>query len=192
MIEIVKGKVVAKGENYLVIQTGMLGLKVWVPIPLSASLQIGENVQLYTDLILRETDINLFGFHEIKTRDFFRTIIKVNGVGPKAALSILSTLTIQSIYHAVQMKDARVFTSAPGIGNKTAQKIILYLEDALAPLAEGIGFEPPPSFDTELLDALIALGYSVPEAQASIQSLPKDLEENLESRLRVALQYFSK
>ena len=192
MIEIVKGEVVNKGDQYLVILTGGIGMKVWTPSLVSDAAELGEVTYLYTDLILRENDVNLYGFIEAKTRDLFRTLVKINGVGPKAALSILSTLTLQNIYQAVFQKDVQRFILVHGIGKKTAQKIILYLQDELGPLTSvDDGFTSPVDIDTELLDALVGLGYSIVEAQASIQSLPEDVEDDLETRLRLALRYFS-
>ena len=103
-------------------------------------------------------------------------MIKVNGIGPKAALSVLSYLSVQKIYQAVHYKDFQQFVLVPGIGNKTAQKIILYLHDKLEPILEGMQFDQPGDFD----------------AQTSIQSIPIDASDDLEDKLRLALKYFSK
>ena len=192
MIEIIKGEVVGKGDLYLILRTGGIGLKVWTPVSVSSSIAIGEIAQLHTDLILRENDINLYGFLEIKARDLFRSLIKVNGVGPKAALSILSFYSVLSIYKAVHLKDFQQFVRVPGIGNKTAQKIILYLHDKLEPILEKIQFDKNGNYDSELIEALVGLGYSVAEAQASIQSLPQDAPDDFEEKLRLTLKYFSK
>jgi Holliday junction DNA helicase RuvA len=192
MIEIIKGEVVGKGELYLILQTGGVGLKVWTPRSVSLSIEMGEIAQLFTDLILRENDINLYGFTDIKARDLFRSLIKVNGVGPKASLSVLSFLSVQDVYQAVQLKDFQQFVRVPGIGNKTAQKIIIYLHDKLEPILEGMQFDQTGNFNSELIEALVGLGYSVVEAQTCIQSLPKDAPDDLEEKLRLALKYFSK
>ena len=191
MIEIIKGKVVGKGELYLILQNGGIGLKVWTPVSVSSSIGVGEIAQLYTDLVLRENDINLYGFIDAKARDMFRSLIKVNGVGPKAALSVLSFHSVLNIYQAVHLKDFQQFVRVPGIGNKTAQKIILYLHDKLEPMLEGMQFNQDGNIDSELIEALVGLGYSVVEAQASMQSLPKDCPDELGEKLRLALKYFS-
>ena len=191
MIEIIKGKVVGKGELYLILQNGGIGLKVWTPVSVSSSIDVGEIAQLYTDLVLRENDINLYGFIEAKARDMFRSLIKVNGVGPKAALSVLSFHNVLNIYQAVYLKDFQQFVRVPGIGNKTAQKIILYLQDKLEPMLEGMQFDQDGNIDSELIEALVGLGYSVVEAQASMQSISKDCPDELAEKLRLALKYFS-
>jgi Holliday junction DNA helicase RuvA len=121
----------------------------------------------------------------------FRTLNKVNGVGPKAAISILSTMPIATIYNAIRSKDFHYFTQVPGIGNKTAQKLILYLQDSLQ-LPDVMQLDPDTaSVNADLLDALVGLGYSVVEAQSCIQHIPENTPDDLESRLRIALQYFS-
>jgi len=192
MVEIIKGEVVETGDNFLVLFTGGIGFKVWTTPAIANSTEIGEVSQLFTDLILRETDVSLYGIQEISTRDLFRTLIKINGIGPKAALSILSTLSIQDVSQAVKQKNVQQFVRVPGIGNKSAQKIILYLQDAMGSVFEGMEFGDADNFDSELQAALVGLGYSVAEVQACIQSLPHDNgADNLEDRLRMALQYFS-
>ncbi len=192
MIEIIKGKVVGKGDLFLILQTGGIGLKVWTTNSVSSAIEMGEIVQLHTDLILRENDINLYGFTDIKERDMFRSLIKVNGVGPKAALSVLSFHNINDVYQAVHLKDFQQFVRVPGIGNKTAQKIIIYLHDKLEPMLKEMQFDQTGNIGFELVEALVGLGYSVVEAQASIQSIPKDAPDELEEKLRLALKYFSK
>ncbi len=191
MIEIIKGEVISKGDSYLIIQLGGIGLKVWTPNPVVLTLEKGEIAHLFTDLILRENDVNLYGFQDIATRNLFRTLVKVNGVGPKAALSILSSLSVHNIYQAVHLKDYQPFLLAPGVGNKTAQKIVLYLQDKLDPVLIGLQLNEVDNLDTELLDALVGLGYSIVESQTCIQSLPKDAPNELEEKLRLALKYFS-
>jgi len=191
MIEIIKGEVVLKGDTFLIIQLGGVGLKVWTPTPVVSSFEKGDNVHLYTDLVLRENDVNLYGFQDTVTRNLFRTLLKVNGVGPKAALSILSSLSVNNIYQAVNMNDHSPFLLAPGIGTRTAQKIVLYLQDKLDAGSIGLPIADISTIDTELMEALVGLGYSVVEAQTCIQSLPKETPNELEEKLRLALRYFS-
>jgi holliday junction DNA helicase RuvA len=191
MIEIIKGEIVGKGDSFLILQTGGVGLKVWTTNSIASDFNKNEIANLYTDLILRENDVSLYGFLDIGTRNLFRILIKVNGVGPKAALSILSSLSLQNIYQAIQKKDFQPFLLAPGVGNKTAQKIVLHLQDKLDSNLINFQLESIDDLDTDLLDALVGLGYSVVEGQACIQSLPKDAPIELEEKLRLALKYFS-
>jgi len=156
-----------------------------------SNTKIGNVVHLHTDLVLRETEINLHGFENIEERDMFRALLKVSGIGPKAAMAIVSTLPLPEIYQAIQSKDFNRFTQVPGIGKKTAQKLILFLQDSTI-IEQGIHIDPQvATVNSDLLEALVGLGYSVVEAQSCIQSLPVDAPEDLENRLRIALQYFS-
>ncbi len=191
MIEEIKGLVAGKDEKSIIVMLGGVGLRIWTTLSVISKASIGEHIRLATDLVLRETEVNLYGFEDGRERDMFRTLQKVNGIGPKAALAILSTLPLREIYRAIQSKDYKFFTSVPGIGNKTAQKLILYLQDSIE-LPADIGLDlSVASVNSELLEALTGLGYSVIEAQTAIQTIPPDAPEDLESRLRIALQYFS-
>ena len=114
------------------------------------------------------------------------------GLDPRSALGILSALTPDAIRRAVFHEQADVFSRAPGIGKKTAQKILLQLQDKIKP---DIGLEPVRGMsdvDSQVLEALTALGYSVVEGQAALQNIPRDAPEEVEERLRLALQYFSR
>jgi len=191
MIEQIKGIVTAKGEKSLTILVGGVGLRVWTTNEIISKAQHGETIQLITELILRETEINLFGFDEERARNMFRNLLKVNGVGPKAAMAVLSTLSLREIYSAIKSKNYNVLTTVAGIGKKTAQKIILYLQDSIE-IDNDFQIDPTiATVNADLLDALVGLGYSVVEAQSCIQSLPEDTPQDLEIRLRIALQYFS-
>ena len=191
MIEQIKGIVSAKGERSITILVGGVGLRVWTTNEIISKTQQGEAIQLITELVLRETEINLYGFEEERERNMFRTLLKVNGVGPKAAMAVLSTLTLFDIYSAIKTNNFNVFTTVPGIGKKTAQKIILYLQDSVD-IGDDFQIDPTiASVNSDLLNALVGLGYSVVEAQTCIQSLPEDTPQDLETRLRTALQYFS-
>ena len=191
MIEQIKGIVVEKAEKSLTILLGGIGLKIWTTNQVLSHAQIGENIQLVTELVLRETEINLYGFENEHGRNMFRVLLKISGIGPKAAMAIISTLAVQEIYRAIQTKDFNQFTQVPGIGKKTAQKIILFLQDS-PEIDRDFQIDPTVmSINADLLEALVGLGYSVVEAQSCIQSLPEDTPIDLETRLRIALQYFS-
>ena len=177
-------------SDSLIVEVGGVGLQVYIPAPLKDRLSIGDNTLLYTHLVVREDALTLYGFESKDARSIYRLLLGVNGVGPRLALAVLSTLSPDEIRGAVLQERLDVFNHVPGIGKKTAQKIIIQLQDkipaeaGLAPismLAEG---------DVEVVAALSALGYSVIEAQSAIQSIPKHAPEDAETRLRLALQYF--
>ncbi len=191
MIASLSGRLQEKNPDSLVIEVGGIGLQVFVPATLRDEARPGETLFLYTYLVVRQDAFSLFGFETREGRDFFNLLLSVNGVGPRMALTILSTLSPDAIRRAVFHEQAEVFNRVPGVGKKTAQKILLQLQDKVKP---EIGLEPVAAFsdvDGEVLDALTALGYSVVEAQAALQSIPRDTPQEVETRLRLALQYFS-
>ena len=191
MIASVKGEVHDKGEGFLVVQVSGVGLLVFVPSGVVDSYEIGEHAQLYTHLVVREDNLSLYGFNDKESRGLFQNLITVNGVGPRLALTILSSLSVDMIYQAVLSEQAQVFNQVSGIGSKTAQKIILYLHDKLKPLMDAGVISEVRDINRELMDALVGLGYSVVEAQTAIQALPKDAPDDLEERLRMTLQFFT-
>ncbi len=177
-------------SDSLIVEVGGVGLQVYIPAPLKDRLSIGDNTLLYTHLVVREDALTLYGFESKDARSIYRLLLGVNGVGPRLALAVLSTLSPDEIRGAVLQERLDVFNHVPGIGKKTAQNIIIQLQDKI-PAEEGVA---PISMlaegDVEVVAALSALGYSVIEAQSAIQSIPKDAPEDVETRLRLALQYF--
>jgi len=146
---------------------------------------------LFTCLVVREDSLTLYGFETKDEKDLFLLLLSVNGVGPRLALAILSTLTTETIRRAVLSEQAEVFSRVPGIGKKTAQKILLQLQDRI-PVTEGLeAVVGMTDIDSEVLAALTTLGYSVVESQAALQSIPRDTPQEIEIRLRLALQYFA-
>jgi holliday junction DNA helicase RuvA len=191
MIASISGRVQDITQESIVIDVGGVGYQVFIPIPLRDRLHTGETVFIYTFLVVRQDALNLFGFESREGRDLFILLLSVNGVGPKLALAILSTLTPDTIKRAVFQEQAEIFSRVPGVGKKTAQKILLQLQDRI-PVVAGLGVVSALNdVDTEVLDALTALGYSVVEAQAALQYIPKDTPQDVETRLRMTLKYFS-
>ncbi len=191
MISILHGSVISQETDGIIVDVNGVGFHVMVPKPLREGLQAGENIYLYTRLIVREDAMLLAGFETREGRDLFDLLLSVNGIGPRLAMSVLSTLTPDTIRRAVFNDQAEIFSRVPGIGNKTAQKIVLHLQDKL-PAGEGL--EPlarMSDVDSEVLAALTALGYSLVEAQAALQYIPRDTPQEVETRLRLALQYFT-
>lgn len=191
MIATVRGELTQIEETALVVEVGGVGLRVFAPAPLRDKLHVGEIVLLFTHLIVRETELSLYGFETAADRALFTTLLGVDGVGPKVALSVLSTLNLDTVQRALFNEEPELFSSVPGVGKKTAQKIVLYLHDRLKPTGPLQAVAAMSDTDSEVLAALTSLGYSVVEAQTALQSLPKDAPEDVEERLRLALQYFT-
>ncbi|MBZ0309991.1 MAG: Holliday junction branch migration protein RuvA, partial [Anaerolineae bacterium] len=149
-------------------------------------------VDLFTTLIVREDALTLYGFPDAQEREIFEILLKVNGVGPRLAVAILNTLSIDQLRGAVSRETPEILTRVPGIGKKTAQKIVLELKDKIG---WKLGLDAAPiitsDVDSDVLATLTALGYSIVEAQSAIQSIPRDAPEDIEERVRLALLYFT-
>jgi holliday junction DNA helicase RuvA len=189
MIATLRGQVIHLEATSVVIEVGGVGLQISVPATLSDVLRVGESIQLYTALIVRQDALSLYGFETKEAKDLFNLLLTVNGVGPRMALSILSVLSPDAIRRAVFHEQPEIFNRVPGVGKKTAQKILLTLQDRI-PAVEGLERVATLSdIDGEVLSALTALGYSVVEAQAALQSIRREAPQDVEERLRLALQY---
>ncbi len=191
MIASIKGTITYQNDNYLIIETGGIGFKVFCTLETCASAVEGNSLFLHTHHIVREDGMFLYGFEKIEERDLFIQIISVSGIGPKLGLSMLSTLSAEAIQRAVMNDQDQVFSRVPGIGEKTAKKIVLLLKDKIKPLLKEYGLEAIPDSDTDVMQALVGLGYSLMEAQKAVSSIPRDSDDDLEERLRIALQYFT-
>jgi len=191
MIASITGRIQEVLSDALIVQVGGVGLQVYIAAPTRDRLRSAETISLYTYLVIRQDLLALYGFETHEERDLFILLLGVNGMGPRLSLAVLSTLSPDAIRRAVFHEQAEVFTRVPGVGKKTAQKILLQLQDrvSMAP-----GLEPVSAaseIDIQVMEALTALGYSVVEAQAAIQSIPRDASHEVEDRLRLALQYFA-
>jgi holliday junction DNA helicase RuvA len=192
LIATLHGEITQIEDTAVIIETGGIGLRVFIPKPLKERLKTGEPLFLFTHLVVREDDWKLYGFETQADRELFNSLLGVDGVGPRTALAVLSTLNLDAVQRAVFNEEPDLLSRVPGVGKKTAQKMVLYLHDRLKPLS---GLEQIASMtdsDSEVLAALTALGYSIVEAQSAIQSIPKDATEDVEERLRLALQQFTR
>jgi holliday junction DNA helicase RuvA len=190
MIATLRGEITQIEDAALILEVGGVGLRVSVPAPVRSRTKVGDVLLLYTHLVVREDALALYGFESQAERELFNILLGVDGVGPKVALSVLSTMTINAIQRAIFADEADLLSRVPGVGKKTAQKMALHLKDKLKPMDALATVAAMSDKDGEVLAALTALGYSVVEAQSAIQSLPRDAPDDTEERLRLALQYF--
>lgn len=174
------------------VRLGGLGVRVYVPTPVRSRCKVSDTINLHTHLVVREDALTLFGFDSADEREFFVLLLGVNGVGPRIALAVLSVLTTDSIRRAVVNEQSEVFSRVPGVGKKTAQKILLHLQGRVGGESPLEAVSSLSQVETEVLEALTGLGYSIVEAQTALQAIPKDTPPDVETRLRLALQYFTK
>src|SRR5512144_2617023 len=139
---------------------------------LGRRIKVGAMIVLFTHLVVRQDALILYGFESQPDRELFNILLGVDGVGPKVALSVLSSMTLDAIQRAVFAEEADVLSRVPGVGKKTAQKMALHLKDKLKPTDTLARVAAMSDVDGEVLAALTSLGYSVVEAQTAIQSIP--------------------
>jgi Holliday junction DNA helicase RuvA len=191
VISSLRGIVAFRSNDSIVLEVGGVGLDVFTSRSALESCDVGETAAIVTRLIVREDALILFGFSSIPERELFDVLLKISGVGPKMAMSIISSMSIDNLRNAVATQRVELLTRVPGVGKKTAEKIMLELKDKLPMGLDAIpqgGFE---DINSDVMDALISLGFSVVEAQMAIQSLPADTPKDMQERIRLSLQYLS-
>ena len=174
MIGRLTGILVEKNPPQLLLDVQGVAYEVDVPMSTFYNLPaIGERISLHTHLLVREDAHLLFGFGTEHERRAFRQLLKISGVGARTALSVLSGLSVAELAHAVTMQDAGRLTKVPGIGKKTAERLMLELKDKLgADITASVGIHRAPPASADILNALLALGYSDKEALATVKALP--------------------
>jgi holliday junction DNA helicase RuvA len=190
MIAYISGEVIDQLDTSLVINVQGIGLQVFTTHEMIAKSRIGERCQLYTYLIVREDALTLYGYITKQEKELFQYLLGVNGVGPRSANMILSTLSVEAIRQAIQQEDDVLISRVPSIGKKTAQKIILQLKGKFDNKIGGLDQQTLADHQM-LVDALTGLGYSVMEAQQAIQSMPKERPEDIGEQIRLALKILS-
>lgn len=197
MYEYIRGQFQGISKDYVVIELNNIGYKIFTSGNTMSNMpKVGEEVLLYLEQIVREDFIGLYGFTTREELEMFKLLLSINGVGAKAALSLLSISTVNNLKYAIMMGDEKHITRAPGIGKKTAQRIVLELKDKLKPdeltseegqLIEGINDNSDYSFNiNETLSALMALGYTEKEAQKALEKVDKTL--SIENMIKESLK----
>ncbi|MBI4789835.1 MAG: Holliday junction branch migration protein RuvA [Chloroflexi bacterium] len=187
MIATLHGKLQARGEDAVIVNVGGVGFRVRVPTRTLADLGgIGSEVQLCTHLRVREDELSLYGFSNEEELRLFETLLTVSGVGPKVALGVLSAASSDTLRLAIGQGNVDVLTAIPGIGKKTAQRLVLELKGRIDVSGLGALGELSP-VDEDVMNALINLGYSAAEAARAARAVPSSAKTP-EERVRIALQ----
>ncbi|MEA3493603.1 MAG: Holliday junction branch migration protein RuvA [Candidatus Margulisiibacteriota bacterium] len=198
MISHLKGILEHTDKNHIIIDVGGVGYHVNVPSAILAKLpKTGEEVKLFTYQVVREDDVSLYGFLSKEERSLFSLLLSVSGIGPKASLKIISSFPIDKLVSAIASGDADMITSVPGVGAKTAQKLVIELKEKIAkayaikPSEMAIGIKGDTPIVSDAISALIALGYSPREARDTILKSGLDLSaQSVEGIVRQALKNF--
>ena len=192
MIASLSGVIAATGKDFVIVKIGGVGFQVYVPQTFLDSLSgSGQEETLSTHLHVRENELTLYGFGSEEELALFRLLLSVSGIGPKVALAMLSFLPPDRLQVAIAQEDVAQLARVPGIGPKTAKKLVFDLKDKVA--TDVVSGEPLPVLteaDADLIAALTSLGYSVAEAREVMRALPRE-PLPLEERVRLALAYFA-
>lgn len=184
MIASLRGKVVARMLDGVVLDVNGVGYRIQTTLRALRKAQAGEDVALDTYLHVREDALQLYGFAEPAERELFEHFLSVSGVGPKVALAILSGSTPADLTRAIALEDVTRFVAIPGIGKKTAERVVLELKEKIGQLEVGA----PREHELVARDALVELGYSLPEAERALATTDPEAppEERVKQALRAA------
>jgi len=180
LIDYIKGIVKDTGDNFIVVENNGIGYRIFTSMNTSREISEGDELKIYADMVVREDDISLYGFYDKNELKMFRMLNKVNGIGSKLALAVLSTLDYNDLARSIALADSASLTSVSGVGKKTAQRIILDLKDKV--IKEFGEMEMPESpkenrsitskgEHRDAVDALMALGYGRTDASSAVQTV---------------------
>lgn len=197
MISTLKGVLIDKKPTESIIEVNSVGFLVFHSVITYEKLpQIGETTFLYTTLIPRDESLNLFGFSDKNEREIFKLLLSVNGIGPKSAIAILSAINYQDLAEIIQENNLRLLKKIPGIGNKTAERILLELKDKLnvLPSSENQQIQTQNSLREEAIEALLVLGYNRQPSEKVVAEILKTNPSlnTTEEIIKLALQKFMK
>lgn len=190
MIDFIKGVISEITDEAVIIDKNGIGIKIMMPSSALDNLSQGEDRTIYTDLVVREDDISLYGFDSLHQRQMYLLLRTVSGIGPKVAMNILGGMDSNILQKSILVEDLTVLTQAPGVGKKTAQRIIVELKDKLSKLGfdESLDLKeiPKESMENPAMEALMQLGYQKAEAEKMLRNI--DQSQPIEKVLRQALK----
>ncbi|MCA9981578.1 MAG: Holliday junction branch migration protein RuvA [Anaerolineales bacterium] len=189
MIASLSGLVLKGGEDFVVVGVGGVGIRVFVPRTVLEDTAVGRQINLHTHLIVRETELTLYGFKHEDELQLFEVMLGVKGIGPKVGLAIVSTLSPELLKSAILREETAVLQRVPGIGKKTAERIMFDLRSKLDfSLESTTAVSLVTDNDAEVIEFLTALGFSIVEAQSALQKISRDVQ-GVDERVQQALQF---
>jgi len=186
MIGHIDGKILFKGERHVVVDVGGLGYKLFLPVANLKGFNVGNNAKLWTHLHVKEDAMELYGFLHPSELEFFQMLIGISGIGPKSALGVMALAPVDTIKKAIAAGDTSYLTKVSGIGKKIAEKIILELKEKMGFGKVSYGGTEM-QHDADILDALVALGYSTSQSREALNMISAKTEGR-EARLKEALK----
>lgn len=192
MIGFIKGTIEDIEEDRAVVDCNGIGYNIFMPSSVLANISIGATVKIYTYLAVREDAMNLFGFLGKQDLDIFKKLITVSGIGPKGGLSVMSVMTADEVRMAIITGDHKAISKAPGVGAKTAMKVIVELKDKVnleeVSFVSGAAAPVESNLQKEAVMALVALGYSEHESALAVKKVDGALYEDVETLIKEALR----
>lgn len=189
MIASLSGTILKIENSSLVVNVGGVGIRVFVPRTVLEDVGgVGRSIRLHTHMIVREQELSLYGFETEEDLQLFEVLLGVNGVGPKVALAILATLSPELLKSAIMREETAVLQRVPGIGKKTAERIMFQLRDKLDLSQVSTAVPLVSDVDADVIDFLTGLGFSIVEAQSALQNIPRDVK-SFDERVQMALQH---
>jgi Holliday junction DNA helicase RuvA len=194
MIAHLRGRLIAKHPNQAIVEAGGVGYDVTISVPTFSDLPaVGSEVALHVHTHVREDALALFGFLRAEEKQLFERLIGVSGIGPKLAITILSGMEASAMVGAIRGNDVARLTRIPGIGKKTAERMVLELRDKLAAFAEAPAAVPAGGTDEDVISALLNLGYQRPAAERALAAVKNGAKsDNFDALFRGALAQLSK
>ncbi len=185
MFEFIKGSLIEKTPNKAVVETGGIGYRIAIALNTYTRLRAtGQNAQFFLSQVVREDSNTLYGFIEKEERDLFETLIAISGIGPKTALAIIGHVEMASFHRAIATSDIRLLSKIPGIGKKTAERLVIEMRDKL----KGKPISHSDGLSGDAINALLNLGYNPIEAQKAVREALNEEKEDLGKIITLALK----
>lgn len=197
MLAFIRGELINVGSDYIIVETGQIGYEITVPQSVIVDIpRIGQEVKIHTYMYVREDAVNLYGFLTRDDLEVFKLLITVSGIGPKGACGILSVLSTDELKYAIIAEDSKAIAKAPGVGSKTAQKVIIELKDKMKidemftsnSKENSIMTNVSNDSISEAVQALVALGYTSTEATKAVRTVGAEGDMCVEELIKAALK----
>jgi Holliday junction DNA helicase RuvA len=193
MIASLKGVIDAISKDSMIVNVNGIGFKLSVPTSVLSELGVvGREIKLYTHMHVREDDLSLYGFGSLDELRLFETLISVSGLGPKTAMGMLSAMSADQLAMAIASGSVEMLTTIPGIGKKTADRLILELKDKVGGVMISTPAGRVAQENADVVTALVSLGYTAQETARAVNALPTGQKLKLEEKIKLALQYLGK
>jgi Holliday junction DNA helicase RuvA len=193
MISFLSGKILNKGQGYIIVEVNDVGYRIFVNPIMYSELNIGQKIELYTHQYVREDSLDLYGFRNLPELEMFELLLSISGIGPKSALGVLSIANVVDLKDTIVRGDSSLLTKVSGIGRKTAERVVLELREKICDKVDSsqqiAGRSVGASGDE--IDALMALGYSMSQARDALRAVDAKIKDSGE-RIRQALKKMGK